>query len=411
MDNLSQHNLDNLFRESSEMTEFEYRPDAWAALDEQLDRRDRKRALLWWSAAGMLVLLLIGATAFYVGKAKAAGAKSVNPAIETEVRTPDVPTAAVETTETETTAVTSVKTDTPPAVREEITTATASKNATTQPKYRTPISAVPVQENPAQTTDENNTADSVFDTENAITTVPASVLVQTEISPVINGTALLPLPEKAIETTVPTAKIVKNTETLPRSGYLSFGIYGSSEFSNVALEEDAMAGYRFGVRADYNFLGKFSAGVGLALSKKRYCTAGREYTAKPGFWTDGVAPTTVLSSCRIIEIPVELRWFANGTRRDGFFVGAGVNTYLMNLEKYDFSYDEDIAGSIDKWEERGTNHHPFGIGTFTVGYQKTINGNLSLQFAPYVHLPLTGIGQGAVSLQSAGLNIAVQWQK
>ena len=37
MDNISQNNFDDLFREGSEKVEFEYREDAWAALDERLE--------------------------------------------------------------------------------------------------------------------------------------------------------------------------------------------------------------------------------------------------------------------------------------------------------------------------------------------------------------------------------------
>jgi len=234
--------------------------------------------------------------------------------------------------------------------------------------------------------------------------------LNTTETPPIAGISLQELTNKATNNV---DEFATKTDLLkgPKSQF-SFGIYASLDNNSLSLTKDKIEqGYRVGLRADYNFARRFSLGIGAAFSKKTYTAQGFRYNAKPGFWLDGIAPIEVEASCNIVEIPLELRFYAKGHDQDGFFAGAGINSYHMALEQYNFHYEDFCPDAINDWEERGTNTNLFSVAAFTFGYQKTVNKNMAIQIAPYLNLPITGIGQGGVNLQSAGLNVAVNWRK
>ena len=164
---------------------------------------------------------------------------------------------------------------------------------------------------------------------------------------------------------------------------------------------------RFGFRVDYALNDKLTVGAGLAYGSREYCTPGSNYTAKPGFWVDGVKPVSVECDMRITEIPVALRYYSRGRNADGFYFGAGLNSYRMDRETYRFNYNaaEIPSDAILDWEERGTAAHYLGIATLTAGYQTKVSDRLLLRIAPYYHLPLQGIGIGQVQLQTFGLQV------
>ena len=421
MDKLSPNNLDALFRESSEQAEFEYRPEAWAAPDERLDKRDRRRVLLRW-IAGVTVLLALLAGAAYQMRDNATD----TPTEQTSGMTAETSAGNVisepqlTVTETTTAANSNRRTANEPTAVQSTPTPTGEQAASVTENIVVTPPAVPFR----------NTAQAPFaDTQNAVETAAdnyaqANAQAQTQATVIASEntlksvattvTEVLPVRLNAVTATAVTPELPDPTTSGQiephRTSRLTFGVFGASDFAAVEFG-NTMAGYRFGLRTDYAFARRFSVGVGVSFSKKRYCAAGSQYTAKPGFWTDGIAPQVVTSNCRIVELPVELRWYTNGSDRSGFFVGAGANTYLMNLEQFDFDYEEELPGSIKTWEERGTNKHFFGIGTLTFGYRQTLSRDLILEFAPYAHLPLTGIGQGKVALQSAGVSVGLYFKK
>jgi len=430
MDNLSEHKFDDLFREGSENVEFEYREDAWAALDERLEEKERKRRLLWILAGLTLSTLLITSIFYFLNdtgnktseitiieenvalteqtntiKEEKISAKIENQIIEEKT----IPTQTLKSNTTTTVkSETSQKTNTD--IAQNTTTTDTNVQILEQPNNTSPIlierteTITPVTEDEEQ----NNAIPNILETGSTSDNSKKLVLSK-KIEPI----AKISLQELTNDSKENVDKFATKTELLQAAkNQFSFGGFGSLDYNSLSLGNDKIEqGYRFGLRTDYNFARRFSVGIGAAFSRKTYTAQGFRYNAKPGFWPDGIAPIEVSAICNVIEVPLELRFYAKGHNQDGFFAGAGINSYHIALEKYDFRYAEILDNTINNWEERGTNTNLFSVATFTFGYQKTVNDNLTIQIAPYVHLPFTGIGQGNVNLQSAGLNIAVNWRK
>ena len=109
--------------------------------------------------------------------------------------------------------------------------------------------------------------------------------------------------------------------------------------------------------------------------------------------------------CLFLEIPLLMGYYPQTYQRSGFFAQLGITSYLMLREQYDYSYEFPNAELVQKWVGKNKNQHWFGIGQVAIGYQKRFNKKLSLQFVPYIQIPLTGIGHGAVNLWSTGLQV------
>jgi len=412
MDNLSQDNFDDLFRESSEKVDFEYREDAWTALDGMLEEKEKKRRWLW-------ILLGISLSTFLV-----VGLFYFSKDTPVQVSTNEVVEQMTEENQSVESNENSVSSDFTPSDKkaDNITSKPASSNANNSKVKQNLSSSSPIKTTEKQTREEakNEVITAKENIAQYHTTTIKNKLITSDNSipeKTINKAKLESIATLLSPITIPSQVIdfdidsISTGENPKKSNHLSFGLFGSLDYSSLALtQEKSTQGYRFGVRTDYNFARRFSIGLGVAFSRKAYTASGTRYNAKPGFWTEGVAPTELDGFCNIIEIPLELRYYVKGFQQDGFFVGAGLNSYYMALEQYEFRYTDLRDDAILDWEERGTNTHLLAIGTFTAGYQKRLSKKFAIQIAPYINLPLKGIGQGGVSLQSAGINIGFKWQ-
>ena len=117
------------------------------------------------------------------------------------------------------------------------------------------------------------------------------------------------------------------------------------------------------------------------------------------------------AKCDVIEIPVGLAYYINGFRNSGFFTDLGISSYMLHSEWYGFDYDDALVRPpiyTDVVVE-DENSHLVGVGRFAIGYQKVFSDKTSLQIAPYLQFPLTGIGAGQVNLYSSGVQVAVKF--
>ena len=60
MSDLSPKDIDQLFQQGSNAHHFEYNEFAWKELEQQLDKKDRRRALIYWLLGVLGMLLVVG---------------------------------------------------------------------------------------------------------------------------------------------------------------------------------------------------------------------------------------------------------------------------------------------------------------------------------------------------------------
>jgi hypothetical protein len=176
--------------------------------------------------------------------------------------------------------------------------------------------------------------------------------------------------------------------------------------SSVGTHEGKLA-LDFGIGAGYRFSKHFGVRTGLYISKKIYSATPGEYTL-PGGSTYNYLEK-INANCKVIDIPLNVDYYFDQKGKHNWLVSAGLSSYLMKKESYDYVYKTPTGQIYNKnWTIANKNKHFFSVLDISVGYQYLFNKQFSLAAQPYVDLPLTGIGAGKVKLNSAGILFTVK---
>ncbi|MTB52538.1 outer membrane beta-barrel protein [Lewinella sp. W8] len=417
MPNLEDHNMDKMFQVGAERHDFSYNPEAWEQMTILLDedKKRRRRALWWWLGLGML--LLLGGLSYLMLQQPVAGAKQAADATVTEhsderagseIPAPKVTEPAGPSVERD-----EIQMETP-----QLSPVVSQENSSSTPNsLPTPTGSL------SQKTDRNLIAETPLGgaEEPAGAPVPptealrAESIAQEEISqaPLAAIGPLSPMPTVTlmVETTIPERSV--HPQTLPdpdakekvASGFAA-GIGGGLVFGAVADDGFAMAQPRYGGKVEYRLHDKWAFGTGAYLNDVCYQTTTENYTAKAGFWTDGILPSTITGQCRVLEVPLLATYYFRGSRASGPYVSGGLTTYFMLREDYDFTYDFEYPNVIKSWREENEYQHFLGMGQFSIGYQQAMKRKSAFQLESFVQLPLTGIGHGEVRLMTIGASLS-----
>src|SRR5690606_7724185 len=105
------------------------------------------------------------------------------------------------------------------------------------------------------------------------------------------------------------------------------------------------------------------------------------------------------ADCYVFEIPLLVRYDFKNTKRINYFAIGGLSSMLMKSEDYQYAYYH--IGNPYMYHADRTytgNTHVFSNLQFAVGIDKKIGSLFSIQAAPYLSLPLQGVGEGQVNL-------------
>ena len=190
--------------------------------------------------------------------------------------------------------------------------------------------------------------------------------------------------------------------------FWSIGLLAGVESSTVKETAFCVPKWKIGLHADYHFAKKFSTSIGVNFTSKEYVAMGESYDAPRGFWSrsrnsgEVVVPETVKADCNVLEIPISFSYFTNGYRNKGFYISAGLSSFIMLTENYQYRYT-DIDNSLrQQWGTLNENQHLFSNAEFAFGYQIPFTNHSSLMVGPYLQLPISGIGHGNIDVLSLG---------
>ena len=104
------------------------------------------------------------------------------------------------------------------------------------------------------------------------------------------------------------------------------------------------------------------------------------------------------------EIPLNLYYSFKGIKNHNWFGGTGISSYLMKKETYDYVY-KTPTGQLYNYIHtvNNENKHILAVLILSGGYEYKLNNRFSLIAAPYIKLPLSGVGAGKVKLNSTGI--------
>jgi hypothetical protein len=186
----------------------------------------------------------------------------------------------------------------------------------------------------------------------------------------------------------------------------SLGISAGPGVSAVGSKEGKLT-LDLGIVAAHRFSKHFGVHSGVFVSKKIYSATPAEYSI-PGGATYNYLQK-INANCNVIDIPLNLDYYFGEKRNHSWFASAGLSSYLMKKESYDYVYKTPAGQVYNKnWSISNQNKHFFSVLDLSVGYQYLINNKFSVSAQPYADLPLTGIGAGKVKLFSEGILFTIK---
>jgi len=191
----------------------------------------------------------------------------------------------------------------------------------------------------------------------------------------------------------------------------SIGITGGVDLSTVKFNYSAAAGYNIGLIAGYHFNKNWSVHTGAIYTKKNYKLEGYNYHFPANTWPANYKIDLVYGYCNMWELPVMGRYTFNSRTSTHLFAGAGISSYLMNREDYNYDYKRN--GTTYTYQLVNTNKSQFWFSVldFSAGIEKPLGRHIIGQLEPYAKLPLAGLGTGKIKLSSFGLNVTLQYKK
>lgn len=172
-------------------------------------------------------------------------------------------------------------------------------------------------------------------------------------------------------------------------------------------------GVSMGMGVSYNFGKALSLGTGIYYSQKLYSADKTSYKVqeKPfATWTS--YSKKIEADCRVLDIPLNLSLRMANKTENKLYVTAGLSSYIMLSEKYDFIYNNPSPAFPTGRREytiRNQNKHILSVVNLGLALEKPLSNQVSLVVQPYAKLPLTGIGQGETDLKSFGVGFRLNY--
>ena len=197
---------------------------------------------------------------------------------------------------------------------------------------------------------------------------------------------------------------VKKKNKHPIAG--NFGIHFSAgpELSFIGLNQPGPSRITYGAGVGYTFGKRITIEAGLYISRKIYKANPGDYHPPVVFWTYYTDLKRIEADCKVYEIPVMVSYGFIPHNKHNWFISGGVSSYLMKTEKYNYEYKNLSGQSVyQSYSLSNENKHYFSVMTLSGGYQYNLNNRISFSAAPFIKLPLTGIGYGRVKLNGTGI--------
>lgn len=204
--------------------------------------------------------------------------------------------------------------------------------------------------------------------------------------------------EEGIVVKAPRYAVVK------RSG-LSFSIMAAPDISGTGANVSQKISSNIGLMVTYPLSNKISLSTGLIYAKKLYNSAGVA-AADNGY---GNQAWEVNADCRVLDIPVNVNYQVFKKRKLAVSLNTGLSSYLMLNERYELRSGPDR--SLSRVEVSNKNQHILGIANLSVSVERKLNSSMSIGLQPFVKLPLTGIGNYDVKLNSTGVSVFLNFGK
>lgn len=189
---------------------------------------------------------------------------------------------------------------------------------------------------------------------------------------------------------------------------LVVGLLGAPSFSAVRTPQTAQLGGDYGLTLEYVLTPRLRVRAGLISSQKRYRAASSDYVA-PASWQWFSGDYMLAASCRVTEIPLDVRFDVLRRPTYAVFTSLGINSLLMRNEQYSYDWTMNGHTYTKTAQVLAGSTHFLSVLNVAVGVERPIGGRWSAQVEPFWQIPLGGVGAGQVRLSSAGAAFSLKF--
>lgn len=388
--------LERLFQKKAEEYDISYRDEDWHKLERRLDARDAqllyRRRLIGVAAAAMLIIGFLGYFTYdnhtrlnnlteqiHEGQVADEQPSIIDPTPEPVDRTavdrvlPGLP-------ERDLLAITEDLPRLPLAVAEE-----------EQDEFADEITAVRIRQ------------------------LPATAVSSPDLSPVVpKRVDIKPEAETDEQMTGPPLLASEEVELPDRQqkvSRFSLGLVGAPDLTTVGSVSNLHTpGYKFGLTAEYQLSSRLAISTGIVHSTVRYSDRSEQYQP-PGYLSGGVAPNEITGECIILDVPITLKLDVLTYDNSRIFATAGVSSYIMLNEEYNFNYENQYNEErIESWSDRTGTRHWLSNAGFSVGYEYDVHPSWSVRAEPFIRIPMQEVGWANVRLFSMGSFVSINYR-
>ncbi|WP_114779481.1 porin family protein [Botryobacter ruber] len=434
--NISDEELDNLFRKSAESYDPPYDPEAWKAMEQKLDSVDGKHS--WWHKLFYPLLLLLGIYSIVAVvklaqqtemKTKAVSENRIPESRQQVSNTPGIipqqplqerPKVPVEVHTIKKTAASNPVTGQSTAGASKPHKVSAAKRQIFQDKI---LLVTGREKQDKKRADAEPVAEAAQDTGNSMVNSPVlgnKVQDSIAVSKFDDGARSALLPSAATQATPDTAQAAApvaeqsveadssslNSKTNRRSPFLSslqVALLVAPDFTTVKLRNPEAISANAGIAVGVPVTNRISILTGVVWANKVYGARPEDYTPSDDYWSGRKLPTSIDGVCKVLDIPLNVSYRVLEWGKNSFAVQAGLSSYIMLNEKYTYNYDYSYGSYKKTVEIANQNKHWFGVQNLSVSYSRKLSPVFSVGVEPFVKIPLTGIGAGHIKLTSAGI--------
>jgi len=160
----------------------------------------------------------------------------------------------------------------------------------------------------------------------------------------------------------------------------------------------------YGAGLNYELGKHLTIASGFYVSKKIYSASPADYKFPGGYVYPNLV--NIEADCNVYEIPVSVYYNFKTAKKHNLIAGVSLSSFLMKKETYDYQYKTPGGISYNYVSTvNNENKHYFAVITLSGGYKYKLNDRFAFVAEPYVKVPLAGIGEGKIKLNSTGLLI------
>jgi hypothetical protein len=188
------------------------------------------------------------------------------------------------------------------------------------------------------------------------------------------------------------------------SGKLQINFSTGPDLSTIGMNKTGQWKMQYGIGASYALSNRWQIRTGFFVSRKLYTADSSDYHPPKNFWNYYTNLQKIDADCLVYEIPLNVIYSFSSAKKHQWFVSAGVSSYLMKEENYEYYY-KNAWGGIEYRSRsiQNENDHFFSIVQLSGGYQYRFSDKLSLMTEPYFKFPVGGVGFGKVKLNNTGV--------